>query len=139
VLAENVRHHIREEESDMLIKMRELDLDLDALGRQLLARKAELKKSGFKEFAEEKMVAAVRNRGDSPAQAARSKPARPSQGRRKSSGGAKLRSKPKARASAKSKMIKLVKPLLKKGAKADRKIFRVLKSKKRQQARRKAR
>lgn len=67
VLSESVRHHIREEEKDMFPKVRVLGLDFVAIGRQLLARKKELKESGVDVFAEEEMVRAVRNRGDSPA------------------------------------------------------------------------
>ena len=43
VLAENVRHHIKEEEGEMLPKARSLDLDFRALGEQMLERKRELK------------------------------------------------------------------------------------------------
>lgn len=71
VLSENVRHHIKEEENDMLPKARTLHLDMDALGKQILARKAQLKKTGVAIFAEEKMVAASKGKGDSPAQAAK--------------------------------------------------------------------
>jgi hemerythrin superfamily protein len=43
VLAENVRHHIKEEESEMFKEARSADgLDLDALGERMLERKAEL-------------------------------------------------------------------------------------------------
>ena len=42
VLAENVRHHIREEESEMLKKAQHSKADLEALGEQLLARKEQL-------------------------------------------------------------------------------------------------
>ena len=36
VLSENMEHHIKEEERDMLPKARKLDLDFDALGRTML-------------------------------------------------------------------------------------------------------
>ncbi len=42
VLAEGVRHHVREEESDVLPKAEESDLDLVALGRQVAERKQQL-------------------------------------------------------------------------------------------------
>lgn len=42
VLAENIRHHIKEEEGGMLKQAKKADLDLDALGEQLVARKEEL-------------------------------------------------------------------------------------------------
>jgi hypothetical protein len=46
VLAENVRHHFKEEEGEMLAKARTLDIDFEAPGKQMLARKQELKTSG---------------------------------------------------------------------------------------------
>jgi hypothetical protein len=42
VLAENVRHHIKEEEGEMFKCVKETDLDLEALGEQMKARKEEL-------------------------------------------------------------------------------------------------
>src|SRR5581483_2260963 len=42
VLAENIRHHIKEEEGGMLKEAKKADLDLDALGEKLMARKEEL-------------------------------------------------------------------------------------------------
>ena len=71
VLAESVRHHIKEEESRMLPKARELDMDFEALGQKMLDRKNELKKSGIPKDAEHAMVANARGKGDSPAAAAR--------------------------------------------------------------------
>jgi hypothetical protein len=47
VLAENVRHHIKEEESEMLPKAQELDLDFVRLGQRMLRRKEELLVSGL--------------------------------------------------------------------------------------------
>jgi hypothetical protein len=44
VLAESVRHHIEEEENEVLPKAEE-SLDLEELGRQMTIRKAELQKS----------------------------------------------------------------------------------------------
>jgi hemerythrin superfamily protein len=44
VLSEMIKHHVREEEkrAGMFAKAREADMDLDALGEQLAARKAQL-------------------------------------------------------------------------------------------------
>jgi len=71
VLAESVRHHIKEEEGEMLPKAKGLGLDFEGLGEQMLARKKELKRDGIPDDAEHNMVAAVRGQGDSPAARAR--------------------------------------------------------------------
>ena len=47
VLAENVLHHIKEEESEMLPKAQGLDLDFAKLGRRMLRRKEELLVGGL--------------------------------------------------------------------------------------------
>jgi hemerythrin superfamily protein len=71
VLAESVRHHIKEEEGEMLPKAKGLEIDFEALGQQMLARKKELRRDGIPPDAEHKMVAAANGRGDSPAARAR--------------------------------------------------------------------
>lgn len=71
VLSENVRHHIKEEEGEMFPKAEDLDIDMEDLGKQITARKVQLKKTGVAIFAEEKMVAASKGKGDSPAEAAK--------------------------------------------------------------------
>jgi len=73
VLSESVRHHIKEEENEMLPKAKELDLDFEALGQRMLDRKKELKKEGVPSDAEHAMVAKARGKGDSPAAASRQK------------------------------------------------------------------
>jgi hypothetical protein len=71
VLAESVRHHIREEEGEMLPKAKGVEIDFEALGRQMLDLKKELKRDGIPPDAEHAMVAAVNGKDDTPAAAAR--------------------------------------------------------------------
>ncbi len=73
VLAESVRHHIKEEENDMLPKARDLKVDFHALGEKMERRKAELKAHGLPPTAEDAMIRKVHGRADSPARAARRK------------------------------------------------------------------
>jgi len=81
VLAESVRHHIKEEEGEMLPKVKSLEIDFEKLGRQMLERKSSLKRDGVPEDAEHLMVMSVRGKTDSPAAAARRRrPARKSRG-----------------------------------------------------------
>lgn len=70
VLAESVRHHIKEEEGEMLPKAHAMKLNFERIGEQMLARKQELLAAGVPAVGEEKMVAAVKGKGDSPAIAA---------------------------------------------------------------------
>jgi hypothetical protein len=72
VLSESVRHHIKEEENEMLPKAKELNIDFEALGQRMLDRKKQLLKEGVPSDAEHAMVAKAKGRGDSPAKAAAS-------------------------------------------------------------------
>ena len=44
VLCEYVKHHVKEEQNELFPKVKKTNLDLDAIGRELQARKEELKK-----------------------------------------------------------------------------------------------
>jgi hypothetical protein len=71
VLAESVRHHIKEEENEMLPKAKELDIDFEALGQKMLDRKKQLEKDGIPADAEHAMIAATHGKEDSPAATAK--------------------------------------------------------------------
>ena len=71
VLSENVRHHIKEEEGEMLPKAKGVKLDFEALAEKMTARKEKLLTDGVPPAGEEVMVKASRGKGDSPAQAAK--------------------------------------------------------------------
>ena len=71
VLAESIRHHIKEEENEVLPKAKELKIDFEALGQEILDRKEELKKNGIPADAEHAMVPKAHGRADTPAAAAR--------------------------------------------------------------------
>ena len=73
VLAENVRHHIKEEENEMLPKAKRVKLDFDALADKMKRRKEKLLTEGVPSVGEEAMVKASRGKGDSPAKAAKRK------------------------------------------------------------------
>ena len=73
VLAESVRHHIKEEENEMLPKARDLKIDFKALGEKMERRKQQLKAQGAPPTAEDAMVRKTHGRADSPARAAHRK------------------------------------------------------------------
>jgi hemerythrin superfamily protein len=60
VLAECVRHHIKEEEGEMLPAARDLDLDMEELGNEMIAFKEEMMNVGLDLVLEEKMVALMK-------------------------------------------------------------------------------
>jgi Hemerythrin HHE cation binding domain len=74
VLAENVRHHIKEEEGEMLPKVKDSRVNFEALAQRMLHRKERLLADGVPAVGEEVMVKAARGKGDSPARAATRKP-----------------------------------------------------------------
>jgi Hemerythrin HHE cation binding domain len=65
VLAEAVRHHIKEEEGKVFPDAKDLDIDFEELGSRMMERKAELMDRGVPPDAEHKMVAAAANGGKS--------------------------------------------------------------------------
>jgi len=73
VLSESVRHHIREEDNEILPNAKDVDLDFEAIGDKIVARKAELEADGVPADAEHAMIAKARGKEDSPAVAARRK------------------------------------------------------------------
>lgn len=70
VLAESVKHHIKEEEDSMFLKASRSGLDLEALGQQLSQIKEALIREGVPPDAESKMVKAAGVRGESPSKLA---------------------------------------------------------------------
>ena len=70
VLAENVRHHIKEEENEVFSKAKDATIDFEGLSKAMLQRKKALLAKGVPPAAEDAMIAASHGKGDSPAQAA---------------------------------------------------------------------
>ncbi|HVO33669.1 MAG TPA: hemerythrin domain-containing protein, partial [Elusimicrobiota bacterium] len=59
VLAESVRHHIKEEEGEMFPEARDADLDLEELGRKMMERKDDLQSRGVPASKEEEILEKV--------------------------------------------------------------------------------
>ena len=76
VLMENVRHHIKEEEGEMLPQAQKVKVDFEAIAEKMTRRKERLLEDGVPPVGEEVMVKASHGKGDSPAQAAKRKPPR---------------------------------------------------------------
>lgn len=60
VLAESVRHHIKEEENDMLPKARDLEIDFQALGEKMKRRREELEAKGVPSTSEDAMIRVIK-------------------------------------------------------------------------------
>jgi len=73
VLAENVRHHIKEEENEMLPKAKAVKINFDSLAEKMKRRKERLLTDGVPVVGEETMVKASRGKGDSSAKGAKRK------------------------------------------------------------------
>jgi hypothetical protein len=70
VLAESVRHHIKEEEDEMLPKAKEVKINFEELGQRMLERKKKLLSDGIPVDSEHAMVAKAGGKEDSPARMA---------------------------------------------------------------------
>jgi hypothetical protein len=70
VLAENVRHHIKEEEGELFPKANKTDIDFEVLARLMLDRRARLESGGVPAGHEDEMVRDAGLQDESPARRA---------------------------------------------------------------------
>ncbi len=91
VLAENIEHHIKEEEGAMFPQVRSLNIDMVTLGKKMIALKNDLLENGIPPSAEERLMAMVGATAfDSPALSV--KPRKKSTSSKKTQSAGKIRS-----------------------------------------------
>jgi len=105
VLSELIKHHVKEEELDLLPKLNDKDLDLDELGRQFNSDKEKLKKNP-PEFESVSKIAVERPRAMKPIKRAAAKKASDASVKRAAAKRKATAKKSAAKTAAKSKVTK---------------------------------